>query len=61
VEGPMVFIHLYGAFWHNRADGGPGAVMAGGEVGGGVQMRMVTICLLYGCHGDLRHENGFNS
>ena len=31
VEGPMVFIHLYGAFWHNRADGGP-AVMAGGEV-----------------------------
>ncbi|CAL1168026.1 unnamed protein product, partial [Cladocopium goreaui] len=20
VEGPMVFIHLYGAFWHNRAD-----------------------------------------
>eukprot|EP00490_Sorites_sp_Unknown_P019564 CAMPEP_0114640810 /NCGR_PEP_ID=MMETSP0191-20121206/1908_1 /TAXON_ID=126664 /ORGANISM="Sorites sp." /LENGTH=177 /DNA_ID=CAMNT_0001852781 /DNA_START=26 /DNA_END=557 /DNA_ORIENTATION=+ len=20
VEGPMVYIHLYGAFWHNRAD-----------------------------------------
>ena len=38
VEGPMVFIHLHGAFWHNRADGGPG----GGSGSEG--------WLLYGCY-----------